>query len=159
MWLKLTIAVFLAVVPSKLGAQATTGAEEEVQRLTLQYLDARVANDAATIARILAEEFISINSSGAVGDRSGALRTPTNVTPTGERISAFEVDSLRARVYGTTALVIGVRRLRRADGSIGGGLRFTFVFVRRDRDWRLVASHSTDIQPREPRANGLERDT
>jgi len=154
MWPMLTIIVLLAVLPSTLAAQDTAAAEEEVQRVTRQYLDARVANDTATLGRILADDFTSINSSGAIGDRSAALRAPTNVTPTGERILAFDVDSLRARVYGSTAVVIGVRRLRRADGSVSAGLRFTFVFVQRGGDWRLVASHTTDIQPPRSPGNG-----
>ena len=111
-----------------------------------QYLDARLANDTATLRRLLADEFTTIGSSGAMGGRAGALRLPTNRTPGGDEINSMDLDSLQVRVYGATAVMTGLRRMRGPGGPIGAGLRFTHVFVRRNGRWQLVASQVTSVQ-------------
>jgi hypothetical protein len=149
MWRRLSAALLVSLAPAGLSAQRGAGsAEDEVARAARQYLDARLANDTAAISRLLAEEYIGINSTGALADRASALRLPMNVTPTGQPIGAFDLDSTHVRVYGTAAVMTGIRRVRSADGSAGGGLRFTFVFVRRDGRWQLAASQATDLRPR-----------
>ncbi len=158
MWLRLRYALLVAFAPPALWAQRNpSGDEEQIARLARQYLDARLANDTALMHRILAQEYASINSNGVLGDRAGALRLPTNVTPNGQQIAAFEVDSISTRLYGTTAVMIGVRRVRSTNGSLGRGLRFLFVFIRRDGRWQLVASQATDIQPRDGAPSGSVR--
>jgi hypothetical protein len=76
------------------------------------------------------------------------MRLPTNVTPNGEQIQAFDLDSVRVRIYDTTVIMTGARRVRTSSGALGAGVRFTFVFVRRDDRWQLAASHTTDIVTR-----------
>lgn len=149
MWRRLSIAMLFALAPASLPAQVAGGSvEDEVERVAREYLDARLANDTAAIRRLLAEEYTGINSTGVLGDRANALRLPMNVTPMGQPIAGFDVDSIRVRVYGSTAVMTGIRRVRSADGSGGGGLRFTFVFIHRDGRWQLTASQATDLQPR-----------
>jgi len=149
MWHRLCAAVLFSLASADLPAQGTSGnAGAEVERVARQYLDARLANDTAAIRRLLTEDYTGINSSGVLGDRASALRLPMNVTPMGQPIAGFDVDSVRVRVYGEVALMTGIRRVRSADGSGEGGLRFTFVFIRRDDRWQLTASQATDLQPR-----------
>jgi ketosteroid isomerase-like protein len=146
----LYVAFLLHSAPVILAAQGVPRVEEEVRRAARQYLDARLANDTASIRRLLADDFISINSNGALGDRASAMRVPLNVTPNGDQIQGFELDSLAVRVYGTTAIITGARRVRIAD-SLYAGVRFMSVYVRRDDRWLLAATHATDILPRRPR--------
>lgn len=149
MWRRLSTAFLFALAPAYLPAQrAGSSAEAEVERVARQYLDARLSNDTAAIRHLLAEEYTGINSSGVLGDRASALRLPMNVTPMGQPIAGFDTDSVRVRVYGSTAVMTGIRRVRSADGSVGGGLRFTFVFIHRDGRWQLTASQATDLLPR-----------
>ncbi|HJU75880.1 MAG TPA: nuclear transport factor 2 family protein [Gemmatimonadaceae bacterium] len=149
MWHLLIASLLFALAPPALPAQRTAGsAEAEVERVARQYLDARLANDTTAVRRLLAEEYTGINSSGVLGDRASALRLPMNVTPMGQPIAGFEVDSVRVRVYDSAAVMTGIRRVRSADGSGGGGLRFMFVFIRRDGRWQLAASQATDLQSR-----------
>jgi hypothetical protein len=148
MWRCTIVGLLLLLTPNVLVAQRGAGAvEEEVRRAARQYLDARLANDTAAIRRLLSDDFISINSNGAVGDRAAAMRLPANVTPNGDQIQAFELDSVGVRVYGTTAVMTGARRVRIA-GSLTPGVRFTSVYVWRDERWQLVATHATDILAR-----------
>ena len=149
MWRPLSAALLFTLAPAYLPAQrGADSSEAEVERVARQYLGARLANDTAAIRRLLAEEYTGINSSGVLSDRASALRLPTNVTPMGQPIAGFDVDSVRVRVYSSTAVMTGIRRVRVADGSGGGGLRFTFVFIYRGGRWQLTASQATDLQPR-----------
>ena len=149
MWRRLSAVLLFALIPADLPGQRTAGsAEAEVERVARQYLDARLANDTAVIRRLLTEEYTGINSSGVLGDRASALRLPMNVTPMGQPIAGFDVDSVLVRVYDSAAVMTGIRRVRSADGSGGGGLRFTFVFILRDGRWQLTASQATDLLPR-----------
>ena len=155
MWRGLNVAILYVLVCRSLPAQRAGGSPaEEVERAARQYLDARLANDTSTISRLLAEDYVGINSKGIVGDRASALRLPMNVTPNGQPIGGFELDSTRVRVYGTTAVMTGIRRVRSADGSAGGGLRFTFVFIHRDGRWQLTSSQATDLQSPGRRGRG-----
>jgi hypothetical protein len=124
--------------------RALGGVEEEVRQAARQYLDARLTNDTAAMRRLLSDDFVSINSNGAIGDRAAAMRLPTNVTPNGEPVQAFELDSVEVRVYGTTAMMIGARRVR-IGGVLHPGVRFTSVFLWRDDRWQLATTHATDI--------------
>jgi ketosteroid isomerase-like protein len=55
------------------------------------------------------------------------------------------VDQLTVRVYGDTAIVTGRNRVAVSGGAQTITLRFTDVFVRRDGNWIVVASHATRI--------------
>ena len=150
MWRTLTTCLFLWSLPVTLIAQGAPNVEQEVTRAARLYLDARLANDTATVRRLLADDFISVNSNGTLGDRASVMRLPMNVTPNGDQIQGFELDSLTIRVHGSTAILAGARRVRIA-GTLNAGVRFTSVYVRRDDRWLLAATHSTDILSRRPR--------
>ena len=148
MWRSLTAGLLFLSGPALLAAQrGSQDVEEEIRRVARQYLDARLANDTATIRQLLATDFVSINSNGAMGDRTGAMRVPTNATPNGDPIQAFELDSMSIHQYGNTAILVGARRVRIA-GSLRPGVRFTSVYIRRDDRWVLAATHTTDILQR-----------
>jgi ketosteroid isomerase-like protein len=144
MWRSVTAGLLLSITPSMVVAQRASGGVDEVRQAARQYLDARLANDTAAIRRLLSDDFVSINSNGTLGDRAAAMRLPTNVTPNGEEIQAFELDSVEVRVYGTTAIMIGARRVR-IGGLLHPGVRFTSVFLWRDDRWQLATTHATDI--------------
>lgn len=142
-------ATALWFAPTLLTAQAPSAdAEAQVARVAQAFLDARLTNDTAAMRQILAEEYTSINSSGVQGDRASGMRLPMDVTPMGVPVTRFEVDSVRIRVYGTTAVMTGRRAVYGPNGAMGRGVRFTFVFIHRDERWQLAASHTTDLQGR-----------
>ena len=141
----LCAAWWLISIPASVGAQGDPrNADEEIRQVARRYFDARIANDTTVVRGLLAVDYIGINSSGVMGDRASALRLPMNVTPMGQRIVAFEHDSLHVRVYGTTAIMTGIRIPHGPGGPMGGGVRFMLVFVQRDGRWQIVASQSTD---------------
>jgi hypothetical protein len=135
----------LILVPAALGAQDNPrSVDEEIRQIARRYFDARLANDTAAVVGLLAADYTGINSSGVMGDRASAMRLPMNVTPTGQRIVAFAHDSVQVRVYGTSAVMTGIRIPHGPGGPMGGGVRFMLVFVHRDGRWQIVASQSTD---------------
>jgi ketosteroid isomerase-like protein len=68
---------------------------------------------------------------------------------TERRIEAMAIDEVSVRVFGDAAVATGRTR---ATGSYRGTsasvvLRFTDVFVRRDKRWQIVASHASALAP------------
>jgi hypothetical protein len=138
--------LLLSFCPAALVAQsASSETEEEIRLVAFQYFDARLTNDTATARQILTEEYTGINSNGVLENRTSALRLPMNLTPSGRPIAGFDHDSVQVRVYGTTAVMIGVRRPLTPSGPMGAGVRFTMLFVRRENRWQIAASQATDI--------------
>jgi hypothetical protein len=103
-----------------------------------------VRRDRAVAERTMADEFIRTGPRGEVWDRSQTLANfPTDDGSTARSVS-FEDE--RVRVYGDTAVVTGLGRLK---GTDKGGQPFevrnrcTFVLVKRDGRWQAVAVHQT----------------
>jgi ketosteroid isomerase-like protein len=64
------------------------------------------------------------------------------------KYDAFEVDDLRVRVYGDTAVVTGRSTPRGRDArgqEMHGRYRFLRVWVKRDGRWQVVAFQGTRI--------------
>jgi hypothetical protein len=116
--------------------------EQELIQLERQYLEARLTNDRAFLDRIVADDFVSVNSGGAVAGKEEHLQN-INMTPGGERFTALDLEDVRARVYGDAGIVTGIRKVSVAQGQFQ--LRFTHVFVRRGGTWQLVSSQVTPV--------------
>lgn len=149
------IIALLTVAASSIGlcqsrsgkAKESRGAEQELAQLEKEYLDARMRNDRAVVERILADDFVSTDSGGQVGDKAYVL-AHVNVTPGGMEFKALEIDDVKVRVYGDTAVMTGRRTVKTSADS--GQLRFTHVFVKRQRGWQLVAAHATNLPQQQP---------
>ena len=114
----------------------------------LNVLDRRIAamlkNDFAALAALLDDALVYTHSSGRVETkaefidslRSGKLKY----------VSA-NLDDLRVRIYGSTALVTGHARMTVESGSQQRVLeiRFLDVYLRRNGRWRQVAWQSTRL--------------
>jgi hypothetical protein len=59
-----------------------------------------------------------------------------------------KISDVEVRAYGDTAIVVGVNETKGSWGGqdFAGRDRFTDVFMREDRVWKCVASHSTRIE-------------
>jgi ketosteroid isomerase-like protein len=132
------------------GGAAAPAVEAAVLRAERQYLDARVRNDTAALARVLAAEYLSISSGGGVTGREPALTPPLNVSPEGKRAAAMDVDSTQVRAYGDVAVLTGRRTVRFADGDSAPPVRFTPVFVRRQDRWQIASAQLTAVRSPAP---------
>jgi ketosteroid isomerase-like protein len=132
------------------SAAAGPAAERQVLLAEREYLDARLRNDTAALARVLAAEYLSIGSTGRVTGRAPALTPPLNVDAQGKRAVAMDVDSTQVRAYGDLAVLLGRRTVRFTEGDSAQPVRFTHVFVRRQGRWQLASAQLTAVQPSTP---------
>jgi ketosteroid isomerase-like protein len=149
------IAVGFAVArrepPSARSAPAALDAREEqaVLRVQREWMEAVRDKDAATLDRILADDYTYTDSRGGVTNKADSLRQTRNQN---DQMKAFHTSEETARVYGDVAIVTG--RLR-VEGTASGvpydaEVRFTDILARIDGRWRAVAAHASRAGERRP---------
>ncbi|WP_374565889.1 nuclear transport factor 2 family protein [Ideonella sp.] len=132
------LAACMACLPA-LAAAATT--EEELRAVEDQRQEAIRIQDFATLGRIYAPEFVAVDGSGQVIDRSQLFQ----VFAKGGSAQKFSTDEIRVLDLGETAVFIGRLVARAPTGVITYSARFSHVFVRRDGHWLCVSGQSTTI--------------
>jgi ketosteroid isomerase-like protein len=125
-------------------AAQTANVEQTLLQLERDWEQANSKNDAASLERILAPEFVSTDSDGRLTTRAEvfARRKSGDV-----KFTAFTQDDYKMHVIGDTAIVTGRSTIKASsDGKdLSGQERWTDVFVRRNGRWQAVASHSSRI--------------
>ena len=116
--------------------------EEELLKLENEFAEAIVRNDLEGIGRLVADDWIIIEPDGGIVDRARFFEVIKSGALTHEMM---ESEDLRVRVYGDSAVVIGVTRTK---GKFMGQEfstqeRATDVFVKRDGRWQCVLTHLT----------------
>ena len=115
----------------------------DIERVATEWMTAVVARDAATLDRVLADEFRLASSLGAFVDRAAWLRMALHEV----EAESFAYSDVTVRAYGDVAVMQSRwrqrARLRGKDWS-GEGL-LTDVWVWRDGRWQVVARHSSFV--------------
>ena len=142
-----TIVAHKAAMPVAITAQSSGEGEAAaaVRRAEERRFHALLAGDVPALRDMLAADFTYTHSTGVVQD----LETYLAPIASGHiRYTVAQGTELRVRIYGTsTAVVTGRARL---DAIVGGelhtnDLRYTNVWIREGKAWRLVAWHSSKI--------------
>ena len=108
-----------------------------------------VGADTAVLAALWAPEYLSTSAVGHTSTRDESLMAYGGGLV---RVDSAEVSDLDIRVYGNTAVVLGLQRWggQAAGRPFSGLARFQHVWLRqRDGSWQLVASQLTG-QPAGP---------
>ena len=132
----------IAAVPL---AHAQENAEEKALRQAEAALcDAFRNSDAATIQRIEDEHYTLTDSRGGVTGRDSDVADAKKGDP---RYGEFRNHSQKFRFYGDTAVVNGITSLKAtsAGKAFAGDFQFTDTWVKRNGEWKIVASHATRI--------------
>lgn len=129
--------------PGPSGDSATVAALDE------QYQNAVKANDAATMARILAEDFVLVTGRGTTFSREDLLREARAATTTYER---QDVETRTVRVWGDAAVVTALLWIKgiRAGAPIDYRLWFSDTYVRTPEGWRYVLGQASLPLPPSP---------
>jgi len=101
--------------------------------------------DAATLAPMLADDFIYRTHFGAEADKTEFL---TSIASMPQEILSIRGDELKANVYGETAVVTGVQHAeaRPLEGEAEESVvAFTDVFVNREGRWLLVLAYGVEL--------------
>jgi ketosteroid isomerase-like protein len=119
-------------------------AEEGLLKVEKEFAQAIVSNNLEGIGRLVADDWIIIDSDGGIVDRTRFSEVIKSGALTHDMM---ESEDLRVRVYGDSAVVTG---LTRTKGKFMGQEfstqeRATDVFVKRDGRWRCVLTHLTRL--------------
>jgi hypothetical protein len=98
----------------------------------------RELSDVRWYAENLPEDFLNSNADGTLVDRAAFLRQIAPACP----LSNFDVEDVRIRILGDTALVHGRTTYVKPDGQAGAG-RYTDVWVRQGGRWVCVSGDVT----------------
>ena len=116
--------------------------ERQIAQLERDRQDAFVRNDVTALDQSTAEDYTTIGSSGRISTKPQMMTRLRSGTTT---VLSNELDSLKARVYGNTAVLTG--RLHEVSETAGQRkderFLFTRVFVKVGDRWVAVAYQQT----------------
>jgi uncharacterized protein (TIGR02246 family) len=124
-------------------------AEREVLELERARNEAIRTGDRQALARIYADDFVGVTTTGSVVDKDAVLHVLAGVD---QRLS-FTFEDLRVRLFCDTALVTGKMTGRMTGSGVIEGPEsvsafwYTHVYVQQKGRWVLVAGQSTNVSP------------
>src|SRR6266851_5240796 len=133
--------VFPALVvgqPKSKESQAG-GLEQQLKQMEDDWQKAIKNKEAATLKRILAEDWVGTDDKGKVLNREPYI---SQTTSNPDAIESTENFDMQVRVYGDTAVVTGGSREKgtRNGTAYTETYRWTDVFVKRGGHWQAVVS-------------------
>ena len=135
------------------GASPSSPADDAkaVAALDTEYQAAVERNDAETMGRILADDFVLVVGTGAVYTKSDVLKEARNRTIAWEHQKEID-DSQKVRVWGDTAVVTAKLWLKGTSGgrTIDKKVWFSDTYVRTKNGWKYVFGQSSLALPKEP---------
>jgi hypothetical protein len=121
--------------PCPAGQLKTAETLAQIERAWANALEQR---DTAALGCILGEEFQDVDPEGAIVDRLATLSKAANHRPV-----HHDLQELSGRVYGDFGYIRGLATAVDAQGKIVARVRFTDIYVYRDRRWQAVAAHES----------------
>jgi uncharacterized protein (TIGR02246 family) len=119
-------------------------AEQMIRQLDHERIQAQIDADAAALERIYAADFIGVGPSGAVRTKPQVISD----FKSGElKFQSITTDEVQVRIYGNTAIETGRSTMNGQDRgkAVPRDNRFTKVWVKRQRQWRLVLNHYSPL--------------
>jgi ketosteroid isomerase-like protein len=124
------------------AAAATPALPADLAAAVAAYDRAQVASDRAALERLLADDYLLVNSRGATETKAQFI---ADQTAPGYRLDPFDIEQPVARVWPGGAAVGGVARLTGEDGGarFDVRLRFTDVWAKRRGRWQVIYTHAS----------------
>lgn len=122
----------------------TQQAEQEIRQREIRRFEAMVRVDVAALDDILSEDLTYTHATGVFETKAEFI---AKLKSGQVKYESFAPEDVLVRVYGTTAVVIGVARVRvQVKGEhLSFQLRFTDVYVKKDNRWQMVAWQATRL--------------
>jgi hypothetical protein len=144
--MKQILPVFLVLASAMPGQ--TQGDKNSVEQILIQmehdWSRADTEKDAATLDRILADDWIGIDFEGTVLTKPQALR---DIDSGSASLESTVLSDMKVRIYGNTAVVTGAdtEKSEYHGKDSSGKYLWTDVFVFRNGRWQAVSSQSTKL--------------
>lgn len=138
------VIVLVACAATAARSSETTDAEQIIA-LQQTLVAAYIQRDASVLQRVLADDYIFTQDSGAVDTKVDVLRS---FATGGDRtVVSYVIRESRVKLYGDAAVLnYAYKSSETYKGrSEGGDFRVTRVFIRMNGAWRIVAGQETRI--------------
>jgi hypothetical protein len=116
-----------------------------MRKAEADWADLAVRNNPGLTERILADDYVGVNSDTVVRDKAKMVAL-ANEKPSGTYVSS-KLDYVHYRHFGDTVIAQGGESLQRKDGKPGLSLIWTDVWMWRDGKWQVVASQDSVLPP------------
>ena len=124
---------------------STDNTAEAILQIERDIMAAIKNKDTASLAPMLADDFIYRTHFGAESDKEGFLESIASMPL---EILSLHGDELKVNLYGETAVLTGVQRAeaRVPEGQTeDSAVAFTDVFARRDGRWLMVLAYGVEL--------------
>lgn len=134
--------------PMPTGTAGRAADEAALIEIEKAFPEAMMKRDVSMFERVAAEDLTDIAPDGTINTKAKDIEDLKSGTFSVESAS---VSDLKPRIYGDMAVVTGVADMKGKykDQDITGRYRFTDTFVRRNGEWKLVATQTTKIMEQE----------
>ena len=132
------------VAPHAVANASPADDEKSVSALDTQYQKAVRENDAATMDRILLDDFILVTGNGTVYNKTGLLKSARDKDIVWEQQDE-EPGTQKVRLWGDTAVVTAKLWLKYKSGDkqIDRKLWFSDTYIRTPEGWRYAFGQSS----------------
>ena len=116
---------------------------EQLKKLEDDWNNAVIKSDTATVEKLLADDYFSIDPEGGTSDKSKTLEA----IKSGQlKFESIKLEDLKVRLYGNTGIVTGGVIVKSAGSGLDAvaAYRFSDVFVLRGGRWQAVQSQLTE---------------
>ena len=139
-----SIAVLSGALLVSTGSAQQDKVDDALMQLERDWCNASLKNDSDWLTRVLADDASFVTSTGQRQNKAQVLADFKAA-----KTKTCQVDQMEVRVHGETAVVTGRWRITGTDAKgkpfASPESMFTDTFVRRNGEWRCVASHSSAI--------------
>lgn len=121
------------------------GAEmKQIEQLENQWRDAILASDTATVASMLADDYVGIGPNGTISTKAEDLAARSSGQQTYARL---ELEDRKIRIFGTTAVVTSKVKVQGTYGGMPllGEYRYTRVWDLSHGQWHIVSFEANRI--------------
>ncbi len=133
-----------------LPKRETRAVHKQIEGLEMEWRQAQIDNNVAVIDRLLADDYVGISANGNIETKSQTIAQRKAGTI---RITQLDLDDLKVRLYGDTAVVTSKADLQGVNGQsdISGRYRYTRVYNRRLGQWKIVSFEASPIHDADAR--------
>ena len=132
-----------AAAPTLIGSRANA-AESDLDAAVRAYDEATVRNDVTTLARLVADDYMLVNSDSSLQDKQSYLE---DFKVPGFKLDPYVLEHPARRDWGNAALVAGVVKLSwtLAGQRHARRLRIAHVWKKQHGRWRLAYTQLTRV--------------
>jgi hypothetical protein len=131
-----------APISTAAPAASSENVAEVLTKIENDWIEAALKHDAATVERILADEFVAIGPSGKTSTKAQIVDL---TKPGGYTAEALSINNVNVRVFGDAAVVTYTQseKSQNQGRDLSGRSVWTDVFVKRNGRWQIVAEHAS----------------